>query len=116
MKNMYEIKGNVTVIYINAAGEVKDVLIDTEDLEKVKESTKNTFYGHRKGNGLYPTALIGKVDGVKKYVRIHRVIMDCPEGLVVDHISGNTLDNRKSNLRICTHKENRKNINRYYNI
>jgi len=38
--------------------------------------------------------------------RIHRFIIDCPDGHVVDHINGNTLDNRKSNLRICKQTEN----------
>jgi hypothetical protein len=32
----------------------------------------------------------------------HRVIMDCPEDMIVDHINQNTFDCRKSNLRITT--------------
>lgn len=46
----------------------------------------------------------------KKYgsyhLYMHRVIMDALKGLVVDHINGNPLDNRKANLRICTNAQN----------
>lgn len=40
---------------------------------------------------------------------MHRIIMDAPKGKVVDHINGDIYDNRKSNLRVCTQRENARN-------
>jgi len=39
-------------------------------------------------------------------VRLHRLIMDCPKDLVVDHINGDSLDNRRANLRLATQAQN----------
>lgn len=41
---------------------------------------------------------------------MHRIVMDAPDGMDVDHISGSLMDCRRSNLRICTRGQN--NMNR----
>lgn len=43
-------------------------------------------------------------------VWMHRSIMKTPKGMFTDHISGDRLDNRRSNLRICTRQQNSMNI------
>jgi hypothetical protein len=77
-------------------------VIDTEDFERVKD-----YSWHLSGNG-YVLAIMP--DRKKKtHFLLHRVIMDPPSDMVIDHINHDTLDNRKTNLRICTQRENMQN-------
>lgn len=51
----------------------------------------------------------GRPSGVFKSVFLHRFIMNAPDGMEVDHINGNPLDNRRENLRLCIHAQNQGN-------
>ncbi|UCD52716.1 MAG: HNH endonuclease [Phycisphaerales bacterium] len=41
-----------------------------------------------------------------KTVFMHREIMHAPDGITIDHIDGNGLNNHPRNLRLCTHRQN----------
>lgn len=43
--------------------------------------------------------------GGKRHTTMHRLLMGSPEGMVVHHKNGDTLDNRRDNLEILTHSE-----------
>ena len=47
-----------------------------------------------------------KTSGKRKSYRMHREVAHTPEGLECDHINGNSLDNRKANLRSATRQQN----------
>jgi len=83
------------------------IIIDDEDFEKVKGYT--WVLNFRKNRNVFYAERTRTKDKDKKNFRMHRLIMDCPEGMTVDHINRNTLDNRKENLRICSNKENVRN-------
>jgi hypothetical protein len=45
----------------------------------------------------------------QKGILMHRFILNPPKYMEIDHVNGNGLDNRKCNIRICTHAENMRN-------
>lgn len=72
--------------------------VDDEDFESLLKYSWQAKIGSRKGS--QPYAYNWKVG------RMHRFIMNCPKDMQIDHINHNPLDNRKSNLRICTITQN----------
>lgn len=53
----------------------------------------------------------GYVQQGDKWVKVymHRFLTGVSRGAVVDHINGDTLDNRRDNIRVCTQAENMRN-------
>lgn len=108
MKNDYEMKEDHVEIIINSRtyGE-KRLLIDPTDLERVKREVTGTVT-LKKGSkeGVFYAAFTKN----SKHYFMHRFILDYEGPLVVDHINGNGLDNRKNNLRLATISQNAQNI------
>jgi hypothetical protein len=75
-------------------------LIDDDDFELVSQFK---WIAATKGGLSYARC---RLDG--KPFGMHRLILGKPKG-PIDHKNGNGLDNRRSNLRLCTHAENMRN-------
>lgn len=85
------------VIYNNKSEERARAFVDKDDKPLVEKV--GSWCMDRGGyvmNGSVKTAM-------------HRFLLGKKKGLEIDHINGNKLDNRRSNLRFVTHRENGKN-------
>jgi len=105
MKNEFISIGDMALISLNNG---LTTLISAKDLEKAQQfpgtwgSIKNNNTHYVCGSLYYP--------GGNTTIYLHRYIMQCPEGFVVDHINHDGLNNSRDNLRIVTHAENLQNL------
>jgi hypothetical protein len=84
------------------------VIIDKDDWNIIEGYT---WYPHKTNHSnLIYIVCTERKNKTKRNIRINRLIMGANTyNKIVDHKNGNTLDNRKSNLRICTNAENTRN-------
>ena len=81
----------------------KFAIVDQDDFEKLKAYKWHLLKVY--GRNLYARRMERR--GNKRHHKaMHRAILNAPEGLFVDHINHNGLDNRKKNLRIVTALQN----------
>jgi len=97
IRNNYKLIDNITAELWLTRGHI--CLVDVKDLPLLANYRWFANVNNR-----------GRIDAMtviqRKLVPISRFILNCPSGLVVDHINGNTLDNRRKNLRIVTRSQN----------
>lgn len=82
----------------------KKTKVDNSDYERLN---KYKWHAEKQGGKYwYAGRRIYYKNGKNKGLYLARIIMNPPKGMIVDHINGNTLDNRRKNLRIITRQQN----------
>lgn len=101
--NEIRTNGDVSEIdtYDQYGNVMETFIFDTEDIEKLRDRKWRCVYKNDK-----PYLFTGNQKSEKIY--FHRLV--CPTDKQVDHISGDTHDNRKSNLREVSIQDNMKNL------
>ena len=84
----------------------KVALVDDVDFEWL---SKYIWQYQPKKHGDRVLAEIHK-NGNRTRIYMHRLVTNCPADMLVDHANHNTLDNQRSNLRICTETQNHGNM------
>lgn len=115
----------IEVPYINKTYSINKILkvkVDDDIYEKIKNNkiyvSSNSdgqihYYFRIGGSGFYSP--YGGISGGGKYTYLHRYVIDCPSGMVADHIDGDTLNNTRSNLRALPKHLNNANRKVYLN-
>ena len=79
--------------------------LDDEDYARAKD-----FRWHKTANGYVAGTVVE--GGVRRRVYLHRWLLDAQPGQLVDHLDGNPLNNRRTNLRLATRSQNQANRRR----
>lgn len=103
--NTYDLTGEFGIGYTSKG---EEFYFDLEDYDLIKD-----YCWHKNNKGY----IASTNSETRKTVLFHRIVMDCPDGLMPDHIHGRETryDNRKSNLRIATKQQNGMNSALYEN-
>jgi hypothetical protein len=76
----------------------KVALVDNADYDYLM---RWKWFAKKQGKAFYAAAMING-----KMIRMHRLIMQAPSTLDIDHKDHNGLNNRRYNIRICTRSQN----------
>jgi hypothetical protein len=80
----------------------KFAIVDDEDFEWLNQLK----WCAKKNRHLWYVVRGGKQNGVRWQMKMHRLILNAPDGIEVDHRDGNGLNNQRANLRLCSRQQN----------
>lgn len=113
MKNRYEIRGDILIIFLDRKdGTAIETKVSIRHLEKLKSLPYKFFPSwdnHTKS--YYVCYHLINSKGKDSIRSLHRLLTNCPKGKVVDHWDKDTLNNLNSNLNVVTQSQNLQNRN-----
>jgi hypothetical protein len=101
-KRQIRIEGDIAYVPLTQGYEA---VIDAADVPLVEGYSWKAVVGSRR---VYAATQVGGRKN-KTDIRMHRLIMEAPTGVDVDHIDHNGINNRRKNMRLCTRSENLQN-------
>ena len=87
-------------------------LVDEEDYERLAPYRWRAVNRANRSTTVWKAVTSLYMYGKQPNRSMHQMILQVVPPLEVDHINGDPLDNRKCNLRICTHAQNQHNQHR----
>lgn len=84
-------------------------LVDDEDFIRVMQ---HKWYAAKRGSRHHTIFYGARLTKDREFVYLHRFILEAKAGQLVDHASGNGLDDQRENLRFASRQENVR--NRHY--
>lgn len=87
---------------VNIRSEKYGLILSLSDLDWFLDYPGGWYSGIASGKAFY-------IQSTRDRIRLHILLMNRPDGMTVDHINGNTIDNRRGNLRVVSRRLNAKN-------
>ena len=88
----------------------KVAIVDDADYEWLNQWR---WRAHKRGHTFYATRWSPRDGNRRRMIHMHRLLLVLPPDMEADHINGSGLDNRRINLRVCTHTQNQMNRQKY---
>lgn len=102
LKKFNEYRSNGKVVYVKLSNTDREMIVD----EDVWNAGAKNFCWYLTRAGYAATQIPGQEHNILFHVY---AFPDCPDGLVRDHIDGNTLNNVRRNIRFITQQNNTRN-------
>lgn len=82
----------------------KETIVDDDDVSRIlKFASKWQLLRARTS---YYASIARVISGKRIRLLMHRLILNAPDNMTVDHVDGNGLNNQKTNLRLATKAQN----------